>query len=131
MTQGPECIGEHDTLLQAARKMRDLDVGVLPICGDDERLKGVVTDRDIVIRCLAEGRDPGAVTAGSLADGKPVSVGADDPLEDVLDTMAQYQVRRLPVIDGRRLVGIISESDIAQNAPAQGVAETIDAVTES
>lgn len=131
MTPSPECIGEHDTLLQAARKMRDLDVGALPICGEDDRLKGMVTDRDIVIRCLAEDRDPGSVTAGSLAEGKPVTVGADDPLEEVLATMAEYQVRRLPVIDGRRLVGIISESDIAQNAPAADVADTIDAVTES
>ncbi len=131
MTQGAECIGEHETLLQAARKMRDLDVGALPICGEDDRLKGMVTDRDIVIRCLAEDRDPGSVTAGSLAEGKPITVGADDPLEEVLETMAEYQVRRLPVIDGRRLVGIISESDIAQNAPAEDVAETIDAVTES
>jgi CBS domain-containing protein len=130
MTQGPACIGEHDTLLQAARKMRDLDVGALPICGEDDRLKGMLTDRDIVIRCLAEDRDPGSVTAGSLAEGAPVTIGADDPLEEVLATMAEYQVRRLPVIDGERLVGIIAESDIAQNAPAQDVAETIDAVTE-
>ncbi len=131
MTQSPECISENDTLLQAARKMRDFEVGALPICGDDDRLKGIVTDRDIVIRCLAEDRDPGAVTAGSLAQGPPVTVGADDPLEDVLATMAENQVRRLPVMDGDRLIGIISESDIAQNAPAEDVADTIDAVTES
>ncbi len=131
MTQSPECIREEETLLQAARKMRDFEVGALPICGDDDRLKGIVTDRDIVIRCLAEDRDPGTVTAGSFAQGPPVTVGADDPLEDVLATMAENQVRRLPVLDGDRLVGIISESDIAQNAPAEDVADTLDAVTES
>jgi CBS domain-containing protein len=131
MTQGPECIGEYDTLLQAARKMRDFEVGALPICGEGEELKGIITDRDIVIRCLAEDRDPGSVTAGSFALGPAVTVGVDDPLEDVLATMAENQVRRLPVVDGDRLVGIISESDIAQNAPAQDVADTIDAVTES
>ncbi len=131
MTQGAACIGEHETLLQAARKMRDLDVGALPICGENDQLKGIVTDRDIVIRCVAEDRDPGTVTSGALAQGNPVTIGADDPLEDVLATMAEYQVRRLPVIDGQRLVGIISEADIAQNAPAEGVADTIDAVTES
>jgi hypothetical protein len=59
MTNDPECIGEHETLLQAARKMRDLEVGALPIRGEDDSIKGVITDRDIVIRCLAEDRDPG------------------------------------------------------------------------
>jgi len=109
--------------------MRDLDVGALPVCGDDDRLKGMVTDRDIVIKCVAEGGDPAATTAGSLADGKPVTVGADDPVAEVLSTMSRHQVRRLPVIDGRRLVGIISEADIAQRTPDQGVADTVQAVT--
>jgi CBS domain-containing protein len=130
MTQGAECVGESETLVAAARKMRDLDVGALPICGDDDRLKGMLTDRDIVVRCLAEGGDPASARAGSLADGKPVTIGADNPLEEVLSTMAQYQVRRLPVIDGHRLVGIISEADVAQHAPKASVGETVDAVTE-
>ena len=60
MTGGAECVGENETLVDAARKMRDLDVGSLPICGDDQRLKGMITDRDIVVRCLADGGDPSA-----------------------------------------------------------------------
>ena len=131
MTQGAECIGESETLIDAARKMRDLDVGALPICGDDDRLKGVLTDRDIVVRCLAAGDDPAAITAGSLAEGKPVTIGADDPIEEVLSTMSANQVRRLPVIDGHRLVGIISEGDIAQHASRSDVGETVDAITEN
>ena len=131
MTQGAECIGESETLIDAARKMRDLDVGALPICGDDDRLKGVLTDRDIVVRCLAAGDDPAAITAGSLAEGKPVTIGADDPIEEVLSTMSANQVRRLPVIDGHRLVGIISEGDIAQHASRSDVGETVDATTEN
>jgi len=130
MTQNAECVGESETLIDAARKMRDLDVGALPICGDDDRLKGIITDRDIVVRCLAEGGDPATTTAGSLADGKPVTIGADDSIEDVLETMAQNQVRRLPVIDGHRLVGIISEADIARHTPDQSVADTVQAVTQ-
>ena len=130
MTQNAECVQESQTLVDAARKMRDLDVGALPVCGDDDRLKGIVTDRDIVIRCVAESGDPAATTAGSLADGKPVTIGADDSIEDVLETMAQNQVRRLPVIDGHRLVGIISEADIARHTPDQGVADTVQAVTQ-
>ena len=121
---------ESQTLVDAARKMRDLDVGALPICGDDDRLKGMITDRDIVIRCLAADKDPAATTAGSLADGKPVTIGADGSVDDVLETMADYQVRRLPVIDGHRLVGIISEADIARYAPDEEVADTIQAVTQ-
>jgi CBS domain-containing protein len=130
MTQGVECVGESQTLVQAAQKMRDLDVGVLPICGDDDRLKGMISDRDIVIRCIAEGGDVNSTTAGSLAQGKPVTIGADDSVEEVLATMSQHQVRRLPVIDGHRLVGIISEADIAAHASDQGVADTVQAVTQ-
>ena len=129
MTQGAECVGESQSLVDAAKKMRDLDVGALPVCGDDDRLKGMVTDRDIVIKCVAEGGDPAGTTAGSLAEGKPVTVGADDPIAQVLSTMSRHQVRRLPVIDGHRLVGIISEADIAQRTPDQGVADTVQAVT--
>ena len=80
MTGGPECVGERETLLDAARKMKELDVGSLPICGEDNRLKGILTDRDIVIRCLAEGGDPRTATAGELGQGKPVTIGADDSI---------------------------------------------------
>jgi CBS domain-containing protein len=65
MTGGAECVGENETLEQAAQKMKDLDVGSLPICGEDQRLKGVLTDRDIVIKCLAEGSDPRATKPGT------------------------------------------------------------------
>ena len=119
------------TLVDAARKMRDLDVGVLPICGEDDRLKGVLTDRDIVIKCLAEGGDPSGTTAGSLAEGKPVTIGADDPVEEVLSTMSEYQVRRLPVIDGHRLVGIISEADVARHTSDSATGDTVESVTNS
>ena len=70
MTPDTECIGENENLVTAARKMRDLDVGALPICGEDQRLKGMLTDRDIVIRCVAEGTDPSTIRAGQYAEGK-------------------------------------------------------------
>ena len=97
---------------------------------EDEYWALIVTDRDIVIRCVADGNDPGTTTAGSLCDGAPVTIGADDPVEEVLSTMGEYQVRRLLVIDGHRLVGIISEADIAHHVPDQDVANTVQAVTE-
>jgi CBS domain-containing protein len=129
MTPGAECIGEEDTLVVAASKMRDLDVGALPICGEDNRLKGVVTDRDIVVRVVAEGRDPQDITAGELGQGKPVTIGADDSAEETLRTMAEHQVRRLPVIDGHELVGIVSQADVARELPDETVGEVLRAVS--
>jgi CBS domain-containing protein len=125
MTAGAECVGENETLVDAARKMRDLDVGVLPICGEDNRLKGVLTDRDIVVRCLAEGGDPASASAGQFGQGKPVTIGADDSIEEALATMAEHQVRRLPVIDGHDLVGMLAQADIARAMPEQATGETV------
>jgi CBS domain-containing protein len=122
-------VGESETLLDAARKMRDLDVGALPICGGDDRLKGMLTDRDIVVKCLAEGGDPATTEAGSLAQGKPVTIGADDPADEILRTMKQYKVRRLPVIDGQRLVGMVSLADVARGLPDDKVGDIVEAIT--
>ena len=130
MTPDPKCVKEDQTLADAARLMRDLDVGALPICGNDDRLKGMVTDRDIVVKCIAEGGDPNTVTAGSLGEGKPITIGADDDIRDALVVMQEYQVRRLPVIDGHDLVGIISQADIARELSATQTAETVAEISE-
>ena len=115
MSTNVECASVNDTLTDAARKMRDLNVGALPICGDDNRLKGMLTDRDITVRAVAEGMDPSSVKVSDFADQKPVTIGADDSLDEALRTMTEHDVRRLPVIDGHDLVGMISQADIAQN----------------
>ena len=91
----PQCVKEDQTLVEAARLLRDLDVGAMPICGNDDRLKGMLTDRDIVVKCIAEGGDPNTATAGSLAEGKPVTIGADDDIREALEVMQDHQVRRL------------------------------------
>ena len=130
MSQDPDCIGENEDLVAAARKMRDLDVGALPICGEDQRLKGMLTDRDIVIKCVAEGTSPSSVRAGQYAEGKPVTVGADDSAEVVLDTMAKHQVRRLPVIDGHQFVGVIAQADVARALPDRKVGDLLGEVSE-
>jgi CBS domain-containing protein len=129
MTGGAECIGENETLEQAAKKMLGLDVGSLPICGEDNRLKGVVTDRDIVVKCLAKGGDPRSVKAGELGEGKPVTIGADDSIEEAIKTMQEHQVRRLPVIDGHDLVGILSQADVARNYPEDRVGELVEFIS--
>ncbi|WHP18856.1 CBS domain-containing protein [Cellulomonas sp. ES6] len=129
MTAGAECVGEGETLEAAARKMKDLDVGQLPICGEDGRLKGVLTDRDIVVKCLADGGDPRSTTAGQLAEGKPVTIGADDSVEEAIATMVKHQVRRLPVIDGHGLVGMLSQADIARSYPEDRVGELVELIS--
>jgi len=129
MTPDPQCIGEHETLLAAAQKLAELNVGSMPICGEDDRLKGMLTDRDIVVKALAKGADPGSTTAGSLAEGKPVTIGADDSLGETLQTMAKYKVRRLPVIDGHDLVGIIALADIARNMDDESSGDVLEAIS--
>jgi len=129
MTGRPECVGENETIVEAAKKMRSLDVGALPICGEDNRLKGMLTDRDIVLKVLAEERDPSATRASELAQGKPVTIGADDSAEEALQTMAEYKVRRLPVIDGHDLVGVISQGDLANELGSDQVGELVGAIS--
>jgi len=130
MHHGALCVTEHQTLTDAARMMRDLGVGALPICGDDERLMGIITDRDIVVTCIAEGRDPSTVTAAELAQGRPLVIEESDDIEQVLDLMEQHQVRRLPVINhpSHRLTGMISEADVARHLPEKRVAEFVSAI---
>jgi len=129
MTPDVTCIGEKQNLAEAARKMADLDVGSLPICGDDNRLKGMLTDRDIVVKVVAQDRNPADCSAGELAQGKPVTIGADDDAAEILRTMSEHKVRRLPVIDGHRLVGIVAIADVAKALPDRPVGDLIDAVT--
>ena len=123
------CASTQETLADAARRMRDLDVGALPICGEDDRLAGMITDRDIVVKCVAEGKDPGSQLVQELAEGKPVTIGADDPVEEALRTMTQHGVRRLPVIDGHDLVGMLSQADVARNLPDERIGDLVEAIS--
>ena len=123
MHRGAECVAASETLETAARMMRDSHVGSLPICGLDNRLQGIITDRDIVVKCLAEGRDPKKTTAGDLAQGKPVWVDANADDGDVLRLMEEHHIRRLPVIEEQQIIGMISEADLATQLPAAKVAE--------
>lgn len=128
MHAGAACIGEHETLTAAARQMRDLGVGALPICGDDDRLHGMITDRDIVVRCIAAERDPNSIHTGELAQGSAYHVDGSASIEEMLTVMEEHQVRRLPVIDNHRLVGIVTEADIARHLPEHAIAQFVKAV---
>ena len=131
MHAGATCIGEHDTLEYAAKKMRDFGVGSLPIRGDDDRLQGIITDRDIVTKCIARGADPASVTAGDLAQGMPVTIDSLADVTDVLRAMEQHQIHRLPVIEGQQVVGMISQADLARHVPESAVGQFIEAVCAS
>ena len=129
MTPSAQCIRENESIIQAAQMMRDLDVGALPICGDDNRLKGMLTDRDIVVLVIAEGGNPEAVNAGTFGNEKPVTIGADDSIDEAIATMKEHKVRRLPVIDGHDLVGMIAQADIARHISDDKVGDLVELIS--
>jgi CBS domain-containing protein len=129
MTQGVECAGENETVADSARKLADLNVGAMPICGEDGRLKGMLTDRDIVVEVIAKGKDPAQVKAGELGGEEVVTIGADDSVDEALTTMKDHKVRRLPVIDGHDLVGIVSLADLAQNIGDDKLGDVVAAIS--
>jgi len=129
MSGGADCVGENESIAEAAKKLSDLDVGAMPICGEDDRLKGMLTDRDIVVKVLAEGKDPSEIKAGELGQGKPVTIGADDSVEEALRTMTEEKVRRLPVIDGHDLIGVVSQADLAKELSDDQVGDLAEAIS--
>jgi CBS domain-containing protein len=128
MHRGAQWIPAHETLDRAAQLMRELNVGALPISDENERLCGILTDRDIVVGCVAMGHDPSRVTAGQMAKGTPRWINADADVSDVLHEMEEHQIRRLPVIQNKRLVGMISESDLAQHLTDDQLATWVETV---
>ena len=123
MHRGAQWIPAHETLDRAAQLMRELNVGALPISDENERLCGILTDRDIVIGCVAMGHDPAKVTAGEMAHGTPRWIDANADVGDVLREMQDHQIRRLPVIENKRLVGMISEADLARHLTEEQIAD--------
>ncbi len=129
MSPNVEVIKENETVAQAAKRLAELGVGAMPIC-DGDRLQGMITDRDIVTKVVARDRDPNSVKARDLETGKPVTIGADDSIEEALQTMAAHKVRRLPVIDGHSLIGILSQADLAKALPRERAGELIATISE-
>jgi len=115
MTPGVETTSSTEILCVAARTMREGDFGSMPVV-DDGRLVGVLTDRDIVVRAVAERLDPATVRVGEVASREPVTIAPSEALDDAMEPMARNKVRRLPVVDGGRLVGVVSQADIALGA---------------
>jgi len=120
MTANPQVITPDDSITRAAEIMRDSDVGVVPVVEDQGsmRLAGLVTDRDIAVRVVAEGRNSGEMRAREVMSSGISTVGPDDGLDRVMDLMKREQVRRVPVCEGERLVGIIAQADVATDGPS-------------
>ena len=132
MTPGAEWVDVDLTVAEAAERMAGLDVGALPVCDGEGRLQGVITDRDIVVKVVAVGLDPAATGVGQLADQpEVVTIGADDPIDEVLRTMEQHAVRRLPVIDGSDLVGMVSQADVARELSGERTGEVVEAISQA
>ncbi|MEV7405034.1 CBS domain-containing protein [Streptomyces sp. NPDC091267] len=124
MHTGATWIPAHETLDRAAQLMREHNVGALPISanGEQDRMIGILTDRDIVVGCVAMGRDPSKVTAGDLAQGTPRWIDAGAEVADVLEEMQSHRIRRLPVVENKMLIGMISEADLAQHLDEDQIA---------
>lgn len=130
MTQNPRSVSGDQPVAEAARLMRDEDAGLIPVV-DGERLVGTVTDRDIAIRVVAEGKDPQSTTVRDVASTDLVTIDPQQELSEALRLMAQHQVRRLPVVeeDGR-LVGIVAQADVARHADEERVGEVVEQISQ-
>jgi CBS domain-containing protein len=118
MTENVEVLRQDDTLLFAAQRLAQNDVGALPVCDRENHLRGILTDRDIVVQAIAQGKDPRQTTVGEIATSDTVTVTPDAPVRRVTELMAKHQIRRLPVIEDDEIVGMISQADIARAVPA-------------
>jgi CBS domain-containing protein len=125
MTSNPRAIEADKPVADAAKLMRDEDVGLAPVVEGD-RLVGTLTDRDIAIRVVAEGKDPASTAVREVASTDVVTVGPEQNLDDALSLMAQHQVRRVPVVeqDGR-LVGVVAQADVARQSDEQQTGELV------
>jgi CBS domain-containing protein len=129
MTVNPRSIGSSASVVEAARLMREEHIGSLPIT-DDEKLVGMITDRDITTRVVAEGADPNATSVEDVYSRDLISVGPDQDLDEALQLMARHQVRRLPVVENDRLVGIVAQADIALAENETKTGQLVEAISE-
>lgn len=128
MTQNPTSCNPSATVVDAAKVMASEDVGSVPVVKDG-RLAGVVTDRDIVVRVLAEGRDPNSTTVGEIASSDLETVSPDDDLDTALRRMASGKVRRLPVVEGDQLVGIVAQADVARQGDDSETGQVVEEIS--
>ena len=130
MTSPAECLAPDETIVTAARMLRKYDVGSMPIL-DGDTLVGVVTDRDIVINAVAKGLDPKETPVSAIATTNVVTVEAAAPASEVAALMAEHQVRRLPVVDGGKVVGMVAQADVARDLDDGTTGEVVEEISQA
>jgi CBS domain-containing protein len=132
MTERPTIVSGDTSVADIAKRLREDRIGAVIVCGTGERLAGLVTDRDIAVEVVAAGKDAASTTASDILAGREtVTIGADDDLDATVRTMTDHAVRRLPVIDGDRVVGLVSQADVARHADDAKIAELVRAVSDA
>ena len=129
MTENPRSIGASASVVEAAQLMGEADIGSLPVT-DDDSLVGMITDRDITTSVVAKSADPQTTSVGDISSRDVVTVEPDKDLEEALQLMARHQVRRLPVVEGGTLVGIVAQADIALKDNEKKTGELVEAISE-
>jgi len=131
MSPSPRIVSADMSIRDIARTLREDRIGAVVVC-DSGRLQGLVTDRDVAVEVVAADRDASQTTAADiLSNRETVTIGADDDLQEAIRTMSQYAVRRLPVIDGQTVVGVVSQADIARHASDQELASMVRSVSQA
>ena len=128
MTPSPETVEPGKPTTEAAKLMKKADAGMIPVVQDGQ-LIGTVTDRDIVLRVIAEGKDPASTTVGEIASGEVVTVAPEQDLDEALHLMAKHQVRRLPVVENGLLVGVLAQADVARQGDEREVGATVEQIS--
>lgn len=131
MTEAPKSVLESDNLVHVARVMRDEDVGCVPVVDDGGGLLGMLTDRDLVVEAVAANDDPTVRQAGEMLRGGVHTIEADASVVNAVETMGRQRVRRLPVVAGGKLVGMVGLADLAKNLPSAAVGELMALITKS
>lgn len=130
MSPNPRIVKTDDTVRDIAGILADEGIGSVIVCNDEKRLQGMITDRDLAVEVLAKDRDPSGTKASELVDGTEViTIGADDSIDEAIMTMKNHAVKRLPVIDGDEVVGIVSQADIARAADEKEVGALVESIS--
>ena len=128
MTPGPETIQAGRPVAEAAKLMKSADAGMIPVMNNGD-LHGTVTDRDIALRLVAEGKDAQSTTVGEIATTDVITIEADRDLSEALQLMAKHQVRRLPVIESGKLIGVVAQADVAREGNEKDVGHTVEEIS--